>query len=140
MLYWVGVTSSWLPFADSVLGNRAPAWGTLMVGLGLMAWFTTLIVIVRFIPHRVGATFFRLANAILPDPSGLRNVLCGNSVPSSPTLKHKAQRFEVRQNCWTHPVSAAKPAPFCSSTGSSIEITPRPLASRFAAGLRRGAP
>jgi hypothetical protein len=36
-----------------------------MVGLGLMAWFTTLIVIVRFIPHRVGATFFRLANAIL---------------------------------------------------------------------------
>jgi len=65
MLYWVGVTSSWLPFAYSALGNRAPGWGTVMVGVGLMAWFTTLIVIVRFIPHRIGATFFHLANAIL---------------------------------------------------------------------------
>jgi len=30
-----------------------------------MAWFTALIVFIRFIPHRIGATFFRLANAIL---------------------------------------------------------------------------
>jgi hypothetical protein len=30
-----------------------------------MTWFTTLIVIVRFLPHRIGPTFFRLVNAIL---------------------------------------------------------------------------
>lgn len=65
MLYWVAVTSSWLPFAYSVLGNRAPGWGTLMVGMGLAAWFAALIVFVRFIPHRTGAIFFRLTNAIL---------------------------------------------------------------------------
>jgi threonine/homoserine/homoserine lactone efflux protein len=65
LLYWVAVTSSWLPFAYSVLGNRAPGWGILMVGLGLTAWFAALIVFVRFIPHRTGAIFFRMANAIL---------------------------------------------------------------------------
>src|SRR5271166_3185965 len=65
MLYWVAVTSSWLPFAYSVLGNRAPGWGALMVGLGLTVWFTALIVFVSFIPHRTGAIFFRLANAVL---------------------------------------------------------------------------
>ena len=65
MLYWAGVTSSWLPFAYSVFGFRAAGWGTLMVGAGLAAWFTALIAVVRFIPHRTGAIFFRLANAIL---------------------------------------------------------------------------
>jgi threonine/homoserine/homoserine lactone efflux protein len=65
MLYWVAVTSSWLPFAYSVLGYRAPAWGLMMAGAGLMVWFTALIFFVRFIPNRIGATFFRLANAIL---------------------------------------------------------------------------
>jgi hypothetical protein len=30
-----------------------------------MSWFTALIVVVRFIPHRIGPTFFRLVNAIL---------------------------------------------------------------------------
>jgi hypothetical protein len=35
------------------------------VGLGLAAWFTVLIVFVRFIPHRTGAIFFRVANIIL---------------------------------------------------------------------------
>jgi L-lysine exporter family protein LysE/ArgO len=65
MLYWVAVTSSWLPFAYSGFGNRAPEWGTLLVGLGLAAWFTVLIVFVRFIPHRTGAIFFRVANIIL---------------------------------------------------------------------------
>jgi threonine/homoserine/homoserine lactone efflux protein len=65
MLYWAGVTSSWLPFAYSVLGLRAAGWGLLMVGAGLAAWFTALVAVVRFIPHRTGAIFFRLANAIL---------------------------------------------------------------------------
>jgi L-lysine exporter family protein LysE/ArgO len=65
MLYWAGVTSSWLPFAYSVLGKRAPGWGTLMAGAGLMLWFTALTAVVRFIPHRIDAIFFRLANAIL---------------------------------------------------------------------------
>jgi threonine/homoserine/homoserine lactone efflux protein len=65
MLYWIGVTSSWLPFAYSVLGNSAPGWGALMAGAGLITWFTTLIFLVRFIPRHIGAVFFRLANAIL---------------------------------------------------------------------------
>jgi threonine/homoserine/homoserine lactone efflux protein len=65
MLYWIAVTSSWLPFAYSVLGSRAPGWGLLMAGSGLATWFTALIVVVRFIPHRIGPIFFRLANAIL---------------------------------------------------------------------------
>ena len=65
ILYWVGVTSNWLPFAHSVLGYSAPVWGILLAAAGLMSWFTALIVVVRFIPHRIGPTFFRLVNAIL---------------------------------------------------------------------------
>jgi threonine/homoserine/homoserine lactone efflux protein len=73
MLYWVGVTSSWLPFADSLLGARAPWLGILMVALGLATWFAALIVIVRFIPYPIAVIFFRLANAIL----GLILLGCG---------------------------------------------------------------
>jgi threonine/homoserine/homoserine lactone efflux protein len=65
MIYWVGVTANWLPLADSLLGAEAPGWGILMVAAGLMTWFATLIVVVRFLPHRIGPTFFRLVNAIL---------------------------------------------------------------------------
>ena len=65
IVYWVGVTSNWLPFAHSVLGYSAPGWGILMASAGLMTWFTALIVVVRFIPHRIGPIFFRLVNAIL---------------------------------------------------------------------------
>jgi L-lysine exporter family protein LysE/ArgO len=65
MIYWVGVTSNWLPLAHAVLGSKAPGWGVLTVAAGLTTWFTTLIVIVRFLPHRIGPTFFRLVNAIL---------------------------------------------------------------------------
>ena len=65
ILYWVGVTSSWLPFAYSVLGVTAPGWGLLLVGTGLTAWFSALIIAVRAIPHRVGALFFRLANGTM---------------------------------------------------------------------------
>jgi threonine/homoserine/homoserine lactone efflux protein len=65
MIYWVGVTSGWLPFAYSVLGNRALGWGLSMAGAGLITWFTALVVVVRFIPHRIDAIFFRLANAVL---------------------------------------------------------------------------
>jgi len=65
ILYWVGVTSNWLPFAHSVLGYSAPGWGILMAAAGLMTWFTALIVIVRFVPNRIGPIFFRLVNAIL---------------------------------------------------------------------------
>ena len=36
-----------------------------MAAVGLMSWFTTLIVVVRFIPHRIGPTFFRLVNAVI---------------------------------------------------------------------------
>jgi len=65
MVYWVAVTTSWLPFAYSVLGFRAPAWGILMAGGGLASWFIALILFVRFIPRRTGAILFRAANAVL---------------------------------------------------------------------------
>ena len=65
VIYWVGVTANWLPLAHSILGSKAPGWGILMVAGGLTTWFTTLIVVVRFLPHRIGPTFFRLVNAIL---------------------------------------------------------------------------
>lgn len=64
IVYWVGVTSNWLPIARSVLGYSAPGLGILMATAGLMTWFTALTVIVRFIPHRIGPNFFRLVNAI----------------------------------------------------------------------------
>lgn len=63
MVYWVGVTSNWLPFAHSIFGSKAPGWGILMAAAGLMTWFTTLIFIVCFMPHCVGPTLFRLVNA-----------------------------------------------------------------------------
>ena len=63
MVYWVGVTSNWLPFAHSIFGSKAPGWGILMVAAGLMTWFTMLMMVVRFMPHRIGPTFFRLVNA-----------------------------------------------------------------------------
>jgi L-lysine exporter family protein LysE/ArgO len=65
ILYWVGVSSNWLPFAHSVLGYSAPGWGILMATAGLLTWFAALIVFVRFIPHRIGPSFFRLVNALL---------------------------------------------------------------------------
>ena len=65
ILYWVGVTSNWLPFAHSVLGYSAPGWGILMAAAGLMTWFAALIIVVRFIPRRIGPIFFRLVNAVL---------------------------------------------------------------------------
>ncbi len=64
MIYWVGVTANWLPFAHFIFGSKAPGWGIVMAAAGLMTWFTTLIVVVHFIPHRIGPTFFRLVNAI----------------------------------------------------------------------------
>jgi hypothetical protein len=35
------------------------------VAAGLMTRFTTLIVVILLLPHRIGPTFFRLVNAIL---------------------------------------------------------------------------
>jgi threonine/homoserine/homoserine lactone efflux protein len=65
MIYWVGVTANWLPLAHPILGAKAPGSGILLVAAGLMTWFTALIVVVRFLPHRIGPTFFRLVNAVL---------------------------------------------------------------------------
>jgi hypothetical protein len=36
-----------------------------MVAAGLITWFATLTVLVRFIPNRIGPTFFRLVNFVL---------------------------------------------------------------------------
>ncbi len=65
IIYWVGVTSNWLPFAHSVLGSSATAWGIVMVSAGLASWFAALVVVVRFIPNRIGPIFFRLVNGAL---------------------------------------------------------------------------
>jgi threonine/homoserine/homoserine lactone efflux protein len=65
IIYWVGVTANWLPLAHSVLGSKTHGWGILMVAAGLTTWFSMLIVVVRFLPHRIGPTFFRLVNAVL---------------------------------------------------------------------------
>lgn len=65
IIYWVGVTANWLPFAHSVLGVSAPEWGILMSAAGLMTWFVALVIVVRFIPNRIGPIFFGLVNAIL---------------------------------------------------------------------------
>ena len=65
MVYWVGVTANWLPFAHSIFGSNAPGWGILMAAASLMTWFTTLIIVVRFLPLRIGPIFFRLVNAVL---------------------------------------------------------------------------
>src|ERR1017187_976429 len=86
IIYWVGVTSNWLPLAHSILGEDAPGWGIAMVGAGLMSWFTMLIVVVRFIPERIGPSFFRLINAIL----GV--ILLGFSAYCISILSHSLQR------------------------------------------------
>ncbi len=65
ILYWVGVTSNWLPFAHSVLGYSAPVWGIFLAAVGLMSWFTAVIIVVRFVPQRIGPIFFRLVNTVL---------------------------------------------------------------------------
>jgi len=65
IIYWVGVTANWLPLAHSVLGSKTHGWGIPMVAAGLMTWFSMLIVVVRFLPNRIGPTFFRLVNAVL---------------------------------------------------------------------------
>ena len=65
MLYWIAVTSSWLPFAHPILGTRAAEWGMLMAGAGLMSWFAALILFVRFLPQRANSILFRAANASL---------------------------------------------------------------------------
>ena len=36
-----------------------------MAAAGLMTWFTALVVVVRFIPNRIGPNFFRLVNTVL---------------------------------------------------------------------------
>jgi threonine/homoserine/homoserine lactone efflux protein len=65
IVYWVGVTSNWLPLAHSVLGTSAPGWGLLTAAAGLVTWFAVLVVVVRFIPNRIGPIFFRFVNGIL---------------------------------------------------------------------------
>ena len=65
MLYWAAVTSSWLPVAYRILGAKAAGFGVLMVGSGLMVWFTGLIIFVYSVPHHVGVILFRVSNAAL---------------------------------------------------------------------------
>lgn len=64
-VYWIAITSSWMPLAVPVLGSRAPALGAAMAALGMMSWFAVLALLVYFIPRRISAVFFRLVNAVL---------------------------------------------------------------------------
>jgi hypothetical protein len=36
-----------------------------MAAAGLATWFAVLVVVVRFVPNRIGPIFFRLVNGIL---------------------------------------------------------------------------
>lgn len=77
IIYWVGVTANWLPFAHSVLGITAPEWGILMSAAGLMTWFAALVIVVRFIPNQIGPIFFVSS---MPS-SALSSLASARSVP-----------------------------------------------------------
>jgi putative LysE/RhtB family amino acid efflux pump len=65
IVYWIGVASSWIPTAYSMLGPDGAAWGILAAAAGMVVWFGILVVLVSFVPDRLSATFFRWVNAAL---------------------------------------------------------------------------
>ncbi len=65
LVYWAGVTSSWIPSAYALLGPRNLGWGIAAAGAGMMTWFGILMGFVSFIPQRLSALFFRVLNLAL---------------------------------------------------------------------------
>jgi len=65
LIYWVTVTTTWLPRAQATeLGAAAAWWGLAFASAGLMTWFTILTFFVRFMPDRLGPGFFRVVNIL----------------------------------------------------------------------------
>lgn len=64
-VYWIGAASSWMPEAYALLGPRSSLAGITAAGAGMVAWYGGLTLFVSYLPHRVGAAFFRLINAAL---------------------------------------------------------------------------
>jgi threonine/homoserine/homoserine lactone efflux protein len=65
IVYWIGVASSWIPAAYSLLGPESAGWGIAAAGAGMVVWFGGLAVLISFVPHRLSTTFFRWVNAAL---------------------------------------------------------------------------
>jgi len=65
IVYWIGVASSWIPAAYSLLGPDSAAWGIVAAGAGMVVWFGGLAVLTSFVPHRLSTAFFRWVNAAL---------------------------------------------------------------------------
>jgi Integrase core domain len=60
-----------------------------------VAWLTVLIVVVRFIPHRIGPAFFHAINAVL----GLILLkACGETFYSLKEVQVLAERWRIHYN------------------------------------------
>ena len=65
IVYWIGVASSWIPTAYSMLGPDGAAWGILAAAAGMVVWYGGLVVLISYVPNRLSATFFRWVNGVL---------------------------------------------------------------------------
>lgn len=65
LVYWIGVTSSWMPTAYTLLGPKNIGWGVAATGAGMVGWFGALVLLVSYVPQRLSATFFRGLNLAL---------------------------------------------------------------------------
>jgi threonine/homoserine/homoserine lactone efflux protein len=63
-IYWAVAGAAWLARAQTCGCSGVIWWGPAAAGAGLMTWFGILTVLVRFVPNRIGPTFFRTVNAI----------------------------------------------------------------------------
>jgi threonine/homoserine/homoserine lactone efflux protein len=63
-LYWTVSGAAWLARAHMDPGSHVIWWSPAAVGAGLMTWFCVLTALVRFVPNRLGPTFFRTVNGI----------------------------------------------------------------------------
>jgi len=85
LIYWITVTTTWLPRAQATeLGATAAWWGLTFAGAGLMTWFAILTFFVRFVPNHLGPGFFRVVNVL----SGL--LLIGFGIASVAMFVHSA--------------------------------------------------
>jgi threonine/homoserine/homoserine lactone efflux protein len=65
IVFWIGVASSWIPAAYSLVGPDSAGWGIIAAGAGMVVWFGGLVVLISFVPHRLSTTFFRWVNGAL---------------------------------------------------------------------------
>ena len=88
MIYWVGVTSNWLPLAHSILGAKAPEWGVLTGGRRLdhLVHRADRHRSLPPPPHRSDLLPPRQRYP-RPDPPRLRHILCNSRHPPFPGLR-----------------------------------------------------